>query len=159
VYNLEGSPHLKETQKNIPNQIMPFEVDDLIDFMKEFGLEKFHVALANNHILDNGVEAFDYLISRLNDEKVTYFGTKNKQYTIIDGVALLNFVTGETVAKKAISESRLNYLFYDVKNINKQILHLETNYEKLVMYPHWGRDMDTTIFSTYDNLLKFNKKW
>src|SRR5690606_39243660 len=71
----------------------------------------------------------------------------------------LNFVTGETVAKKAISESRLNYLFYDVKNINKQILHLETNYEKLVMYPHWGRDMDTTIFSTYDNLLKFNKKW
>lgn len=159
IFNLEGSPLLLQEERNIPLQIMPFEVKGLIEFVQSFGKDKFHIALANNHILDNRTEGFDFLISELNKYGIKYFGTCDKPYTVIDDVAILNFVTAETVAKRKIGESRLNYLFYDTSKINRQIHELEEQYDKLILYPHWGRDMDTTVFSTYDDRMRFNKKW
>lgn len=159
IYNLEGSPQIVDKSKNVPIQIMPFEVDEVIRFMSQFGLEKFHVALANNHILDNGLEAFDYLVKKFKSQNIKFFGTKEFPFTVINHVAILNFVTGETVAKKNICKSRLNYLFYDTDEINQQIKNIESQFEKLILYPHWGRDMDTTIFKTYDNRLRYDKKW
>ncbi len=72
-------------------------------------------------------------------------------------MVVLNFLTAETVAASSGRE-RLNYLFYNTKNIVKQITAIEAMPFIPVMYPHWGRDMDTTVFKTYK--LKFNAdKW
>lgn len=159
VFNLEGSPLLSENARNKPLQIMPFDVRKIIAFIKKYGGDKFYVALANNHILDNGVSGFDYLIKELKQNEIQYFGTVDQPYADIGGVAILNLVTSETVAKKKISESRLNYLFYNTNKINGQISELESKYQKLIFYPHWGRDMDTKIFKTFDKKLKFKKDW
>lgn len=156
-FNLEGSP-LTGSDIDKPNQIMPFKVEDVIKFVVKYGINKFILALANNHILDNGLDGFDYLIKQLSSFGIKYFGTKEKPYiNLEDQVTVLNFVTAETVAKFS-SRKRLNYLFHNPENINKQIKEIEAIKSKPIMYPHWGRDMDTTVFSTY----KFNfdeNKW
>lgn len=159
IFNLEGSPLLPEVDRNVPVQIMPFEVEKLLNFFYRFGKEKFHVALANNHILDNGVLGFDYLLSEFEKHSISYFGTKSQPHITIEDVAFLNFVTAETVAKRETGEARLNYLFYNTEKINCQIRGLENQFEKLILYPHWGRDMDTTVFRTYDRKIVMNKKW
>src|SRR5699024_7128284 len=127
-----------------------FNIDEFLAFIKQFGKSKFVVALANNHILDNGDRGFNYLIKKLEAHSISYFGTKNKPFIDIDGeVSVLNFVTAETVARHS-SRKKLNYLFYDPSTINKQIKELEKKGTDLVLYPHWGRDMDRTTFKTYD---------
>lgn len=157
VFNLEGSPLLPNEQFHEVNQIMPFDVDYIVDFLNKFGREKFLIALANNHILDNKVVAFDYLIEKFNENGITYFGTKDAPSITINNFSILNFVTGETVAKRKEGVKRLNYLFYDASQINKQINGLNSN--TCILYPHWGRDMDTQVFNTYKNKLKIPKKW
>lgn len=159
VLNLEGSPQLPQTAENLPTQIMPFNVKNFIEFISAFGKEKFHIALANNHILDNGIKAFDWMIKEFDENKIHYFGTNTKPYTIINNIAFLNVVTAETVAKRKKGESRLSYLFYNTDNLNRLIKSVEKKYDKLVFYPHWGRDMDTTVFETYKKKIKFGKKW
>ena len=159
IFNLEGSPQLPLPDKNVTTQIMPFQVEEIIHFITSYGKEKFHLALANNHILDNGLTGFDYLRQQLDKNGIKYFGTKDKPYSIHGNVAFLNLVTSETVAKKSIGEKRLNYLFYDTRKINQQIKYLESQTEKLVFYPHWGRDMDTSVFKTFKKKLHFEKPW
>lgn len=138
---------------------MTFDVDKLLEFLSRYNYKKFHLALANNHILDNETDGFDYLVERLEENNVQYFGTKERPNIVIGDVLVLNVLTAETVAKRNISEQRLNYLFYNTNKINKQIAEAESQNEKLIFYPHWGRDMDTKIFKTYEKKLKFNKKW
>lgn len=155
VFNLEGSP-LAGSASDDPNQIMPINCDDLIAFLEKYGKEKFVVALANNHILDNGIIGLDFLIQKLKDNNVMFFGTKDNPFIKIDNeVVILNFVTAETVAKYS-GKDYLNYLFYDTKHVKNQINEIEKLSLKPILYPHWGRDMDTTVFNTYN--LGFNKK-
>jgi hypothetical protein len=156
IFNLEGSP-LSNSADDCPNQIMPFKVEDLFSFLKMFDKYKFSIALANNHIFDNGQYGFDYLINKLDDLQISYFGTKEKPFVEInEDLAILNFVTAETVASYS-SRSKLNYLFYDPSEINRQIKELENQNTNLILYPHWGRDMDRTVFNTYDLKLSINK--
>src|SRR5690606_1313913 len=75
IFNLEGSP-LIPFGDNKENQIMPFKVDSLLEFLKRFGENKFHLALANNHIYDNGKSGFDLLVKVLEENQINYFGTK-----------------------------------------------------------------------------------
>src|SRR5699024_666618 len=130
-------------------QIMPFQIGVILSFIKKFGKEKFIIALANNHILDNGFEAFYNLINRLEAAGIACFGTKEKPYIVLDNArVILNFVTAETVATLSCRKF-LNYLFYDKKNILSQIKELRDKQIPLVFYPHWGRDMDRETFNTY----------
>lgn len=158
VFNLEASPKLDQST-NMP-QIMPFDIGVVLDFFNQFGKEKFIVALANNHILDNGIYAFDKLVSIFDQNGIEYFGTKDKPYVLMNNtIAILNFVTAETVARIS-SKSRLNYLFYDGKEINQQIGLLESRGIARILYPHWGRDMDVKVFKTYRHQLRISRdKW
>lgn len=159
VFNLEGSPLLPAKEENVASQLMPFEVAKLIAFLNNFDKDKFYLSLANNHILDNGLKGFDYLVNELEQNNIAYFGTKNKPCTEIGDVAVLSLVTAETVANIYTGKARLNYLFYRTQKINRQIKMLEAGGSKLIFYPHWGRDMDTTVFKTYVRKLKFQKDW
>lgn len=158
VLNLEASPQTPQPSKSM--QIMPFDIEQVLRFFNLFGKEKFVVALANNHILDNGFDAFDMLISVFQKNQIEYFGTKDRPYVLINNsIGILNFVTAETVARIS-SKKRLNYLFYDTERINQQIEQLESKGITRILYPHWGRDMDSEIFKTYHHLLKINRhKW
>ena len=156
IFNLEGAP-LNNTCFDEVNPIMPFDFGEFSAFLEQFNKDKFIIALANNHILDNGESGFDYLIKKLTSSDISFFGTKNKPFINIDGeVSVLNFVTAETVARYS-SRKKLNYLFYDPSTINKQIKELEKKETDLILYPHWGRDMDRTIFDTYDLKLAEDK--
>lgn len=149
VFNLEGSPtYVSNT--DCGNQILPFRISELLKFLEKFGKKKFIIALANNHILDNGEKGLDHLIETFQNNNITYLGTYNKPYiTIQEKLSILNFVTAETVASYS-SRKKLNYLFYNTSKINNQIKELETKETDLILYPHWGRDMDRTAFKTYD---------
>ncbi|SFG62666.1 CapA family protein [Pedobacter insulae] len=157
VFNLEGSP-LTGSDLDNRSQIMPINCDELIAFLEAFGKERFVIALANNHILDNGSVGLEFLIQQLKEYNVPFFGTKEKPFIIIEEeVVILNFVTAETVAKYA-GKDHLNYLFYNTKQIREQIIEIEQLPNKPILYPHWGRDMDTTVFKTYN--LGFDKnRW
>lgn len=157
IFNLEGSP-LTGSDFDDDSQIMPFNCDYLIAFLEEYGKDKFVIALANNHILDNGSKGFDFLIQKLRNNNIVYFGTKCTPFININNeVAVLNFVTAETVAKYS-GRHHLNYLFYGVKRIKNQINKIQEMRVTPILYPHWGRDMDTTLFKTYD--LGFDKdRW
>lgn len=158
IFNLEGSPLMNSTI-DISNQIMSFTLEELDNFLIRFGKEKFLIALANNHILDNGLSGLDHLIEYLVYQKINFFGTKEIPYFQSNNIGIINFVTAETVADYSVGKQKLNYLFYDGTNINSQIKELESKANYLLMYPHWGRDMDTQIFKTYNKIIKTNKKW
>ncbi len=159
VFNLEGSP-LTNSIEDVPNQIMSFEIKELDVFLNRFGKDKFLLALANNHILDNGISGFDHLVQYLENHHIKFFGTKERPYFKLGNLAILNFVTAETVADYTLGRQKLNYLFYKGSKINKQIKEMELKTDDyLVMYPHWGRDMDTKVFKTYDNIIKTSKEW
>ncbi len=76
VFNLEGSP-LLGSEEDIPHQIMPFRFEELLAFFERYGKDKFIVALANNHILDNGFKGFDHLVKNLEDHHIRFFWNKH----------------------------------------------------------------------------------
>lgn len=156
VFNLEGA--VTNESEKLPKQILAFKIEEIVGFCKKYGKEKFVIALANNHIFDNGVSGFNFLIEHLNKESIMFFGTKEKPHiTLNNTLSVLNFVTAETVATYK-SKPFLNYLFYKEKNIQQQIDDLQETDKQLILYPHWGRDMDKKEFSTY-NLKLDSKKW
>ena len=115
LFNLEGSPNF-ENGKSFGNQILPFKYNELVNFLKEFGKEKFVVSLANNYVLDNGELQFNELVKRLKVEDIKYVGTKDKPYIIIGEFAILSFVSRETgISFK--TRKYLNTLFFSSKNI------------------------------------------
>lgn len=154
-FNLEGSP-LTGTNLDLQFQLMPFHIDEILRFLKRFGKDKFVVALANNHIFDNGIGGFEYLVKKLEEHNISYVGTKNIPYKHVnEKVTVLNFVTAETVVNYKCRKF-LNLVFYSPSDINRQIQELEKSNRQLVLFPHWGRDMDRTIFNTYN--LKYSKE-
>lgn len=155
LFNLEGTFITECSSKQ--SVIMPFSLDELTCLIDCIGSEKIIVALANNHILDSGSDDFNLLVDYLATNNVKYLGTKDKPYIVLrNSLAILNFVTGETVAKYS-SRKNLNYLFYNTKVIDQQIAQLESKYENLILYPHWGRDLDRTEFNTYKFSIDYSK--
>lgn len=153
VFNLEGTYTI--SNRKLP--LMPFYKDDLLSFVNRFTTTKFIIALANNHILDNGNGAFDSLVNLLEESNIDYLGTKLKPYIILDNLAILNFVSAETLVD-ATAQHKLNYLFLNENTINSQIKHLEERVSgPLIFYPHWGRDMDKKILKTYTFTMDKNR--
>ncbi len=147
IFNLEGTYCFSGEEQQ--HTLLPIDIDSLFKFIRYFGKNKFLISIANNHILDNGVENFKKMLNLFESNGINYFGTANKPWASIDkNVAVLTFVTAETVAS-IHNAFQLNYIFYCKNRIQRQIKELESQYEKLILYPHWGRDMDKTRFKTY----------
>ena len=75
LFNLKGSPNFQNSF-NKRDQILKFNVLDLYDFLNQYSISKFIISVANNHILDNGIENFNKFIKFLNDKDIKFVGDK-----------------------------------------------------------------------------------
>lgn len=143
VANLEG-PVIKESECDVIDKYKYnlSSTNDALAFFKRVGLK--YVSLANNHISDftGGIEKTK---SVLNENGISYFGTKDKPFLEIKGnvpivlIGLKSVVTGGSIEKGADSVVAFNprRLIRLVKNLKE-----ENPKRKIVIFPHWGYELD-----------------
>ncbi|HIP47599.1 MAG TPA: CapA family protein [Lutibacter sp.] len=104
------------------------------------------VCLANNHIMDYGVEAFDDTLQYLNSESINYFGAgiRNDNYNnpaILKienkSIAVLGYACPSTHPSElnGIGASELI-----IENVLQDITNIRKNVDFMVLQFHWGEE-------------------
>jgi hypothetical protein len=95
LFNLESSPNFAGSNSK-KNQILKFNVEAFYNFLYEYGVNKFIISIANNHILDNGIENFKRFLNFLDSKGIKYVGNKSRPFIEIDDFIFYSFVSWET---------------------------------------------------------------
>lgn len=120
-----------------------------IDGIKELGFNLF--TLANNHILDFGVDGFYNTMKKLTSAGLDYFGAgKNEEeaakiyYKTIDGKKYAFIAASSVLPKdnwKAKGENPGVNNGYDYAKICLQVKEAKKNAENVIVYIHWGIEL------------------
>lgn len=111
------------------------------------------VGLANNHVYDNLDDGFDKTIGFLEANGIAHFGAsivgKERDPFIFrfNGVSIgvLNYVTQDTNPTRPVgSRVELNWLY--LHKAQEDILKLHLEVDHVVVYPHWGGEMEGSMF-------------
>jgi len=154
LLNLEGSPNFKSLT-NSKNQILKFRSDCFFDFTNHFGNSKFIISLANNHILDNGHKPFQYFKNELKIRGIKHLGTREKKYLEIDENTVIYSFATITTGLKTMDFLILNTLFCNETRIINEIELLLLKFKIVIVYPHWGIDLNSTKQNPYQKLQSF----
>jgi hypothetical protein len=101
-----------------------------------------YVSLANNHTLDGGLNRFRKMQEVLQSEKIITFGTREKPFVIFEvsgrKIGVLAFAWRFTGAKAR----EVNLCWISLKKIIEQVSELKSKTDYLIVYPHWGIDLE-----------------
>ncbi|WP_235598555.1 CapA family protein [Kosmotoga arenicorallina] len=101
-----------------------------------------YLNIANNHIFDDGYDGFERTINFLNDCQIPYFGLKETPFVVIKlenvKVGILSFAWRMTGARN----NAINVCWLKCSKVFKQIDELKKISDYIVVYPHWGIDME-----------------
>jgi len=137
LFNLEGSPNFASFN-NKKNQILKFDVEAFYNFLYKYGVNKFIVSIANNHILDNGIGNFKRFLNFLDSKGIKYVGSKSIPFIEIEDFLIYSVVSWET----GITEPYFKYLNSLKFNHDKVQKIIDNNLDKkIIIYPHWGMDL------------------
>lgn len=149
---------VKENDKQFTFRAKP----EYINVLTELGVNM--VALANNHILDYGIDAFRDTVDLLNSSKIGYAGAgedvdeasrplyitvKDCKIAIISSSHVIPFISWTAGVKKPGVAST-----YDPSRLLSEIEVARKNADIVVVYVHWGEEMKTTPLSYQKNLAK-----
>jgi poly-gamma-glutamate synthesis protein (capsule biosynthesis protein) len=120
-----------------------------------FGNNLLAVNLANNHILDFGLEGLDSTLRELESENIRYFGL-NKPTDRTLNPLIINHNDQRIALMAVICESTnplvefddFNYLsLLDFNEINCIIEKVRSEVDRIVIYVHWGEEESSLPFS------------
>ncbi len=116
------------------------------DYLSKLKINKFHgFGLANNHSLDYGLEGALDTIDYIENAGIQVFGfSKNMNYSIgkfeVDGIKV-----GVIACVKKGRWSKELYGYgpdsYDNELIKELIFKNITNFDHIIVYPHWGTEL------------------
>lgn len=135
IANLEGyiTDNPTSTDLGMPNDSVK-KLRDLLNIR--------YVSLANNHTLDGGLDRFRKMEEVLQSEGIICFGTREKPYVIFEvsgkKIGVLAFAWRFTGAKAR----ELNLCWISLKKIIEQVNELKLKTDYLIVYPHWGIDLE-----------------
>lgn len=138
--NLETvlSSHGKEAEKAVVLYASP----DRVNYLKEVAFDILNVA--NNHIMDLGVEGFNETLEVLNKNALSFIGVKNRTFTepwaMVEkndiAIGFLGYSSiGFTDPRKGISINGINEaeIVADIRNLKPQC-------DVVIISLHWGLD-------------------
>jgi len=135
IANLEGYVD------DVPRNNTLGMTEDSIKKMRELLNIRF-INLANNHTLDGDKKSFRRTEEVLQNEGITSFGTRERPYVTFENsgkkIGVLAFAWRFTGAKSRV----LNLCWISLKEIIKQVSKLKSEVEYLIVYPHWGVDLE-----------------
>lgn len=125
-----------------------------VQSIQEEGIKQFSaLSLANNHVYDAGEcsEMIDFLVKQF--PNIQFFGTNNLPYAFFN-------VDGERTAIIGSLEkcgSRGSLLFRE-ENVLDLIRSLRNDFQKIYIYPHWGKESEYTRYPN-PRQIKLAHKW
>ena len=134
----------------LPNKMYTFRAKkERLSIYDEMGVDM--VTLANNHVYDYGVDAFNDMLDSFNEYKIPHIGAghnieeaKNPYYFIINGYKIA-FVSASRAEKNimtpgASSDSGGVFRCYDPTDMINLIKELKSNSDYVIPIIHFGRE-------------------
>ncbi len=144
----------KELRLNYPTSFLKSIENSGIDF----------VTIANNHLFDRGIDAYNNTLNNLNNSKLKYTGTKNN-YKIINikglKIGVLSYTYGLNYLDNDDYKEYTNFLVNPYskefnkykKQIHKDFAKLKkANVDMIIVMPHYGTEFNYKIDL-------YQKKW
>lgn len=151
--NLETSVTASENKD--PSRVFNFKIDpvlfkDLISPLRASSTLAFNIA--NNHILDYGLEGMEETKKVLSDLKIPFVGTVDTPYTIIPAPGMNVGFMGISDHPSEWATKGLNYL--DIEGgywtrFLEQVKMVQSKCDILIVYIHWGPNWVDTINPKY----------
>ncbi len=92
--------------------------------------------LANNHVYDAGVDAFDRMIERLNSlEDIQFYGLKDRPFAKLNCNGLRIAVIGCLEPCRARGPKLIRE-----EDVTDLILQIRSRFDRVYVTPHWGRE-------------------
>jgi poly-gamma-glutamate synthesis protein (capsule biosynthesis protein) len=119
------------------------------NYLKDiFGSNLLAVCLANNHILDYGLEGLDSTLRELESEAVRYFGLNkpqdgslNPRIIDINGMKVALMASICETTSPLVEFDDFNYLsLLDMNDITCRIDRVRKEADRIVIYVHWGEE-------------------
>lgn len=136
VANFEG--YLSETTDP---STLGITMENFLHMVKVLNIK--YLNIANNHVFDGGLECFKHTIKALHNLEIEFFGLKEKPFIIVEigglKFGILSFAWRMTGTKN----KALNICILRLSKIKKQIKELKKTVDYIIIYPHWGIDMET----------------
>ena len=137
IINLEGYLN-NDAIRN--KETLGFTNSQLMETLRT--LNVIAVNVANNHILDGGIDKYKELLTLLADNGILVFGTRNSPCAIISiksiNIGLCSFVWRLT----GICSKELNCVYFNAKKQLNIFKNTQKKSEFTVIYPHWGIDFE-----------------
>ena len=115
-------------------------------YFRNLYVEKFNaLGLANNHVMDYGLEGVRDLMGLLNKKKIQYFGFSEDKDFSVGHITSNGIRFGLIGCVKKGRWSKENFGFgpntYDCSTICGKIRENKTRFDHIIIYPHWGTEL------------------
>lgn len=149
VANLECS--ITDNDENPADKAYTFNLPTkYVDGLKQSKIDLF--TLANNHILDYGMDELNHTIKVLDDNNIYHIGAADNLYDAkkvfikeIDGKRYAFFAASAVLPKdswKANFEHGGVCNGYDIKSVVDEIKLIRPYFDKIIVYMHWGKELE-----------------
>lgn len=149
IANLECS--ITDNDENPADKAYTFNLPTkYVDGLKQSKIDLF--TLANNHILDYGMDELNHTIKVLDDNNIYHIGAADNLYDAkkvfikeIDGKRYAFFAASAVLPKdswKANLEHGGVCNGYDVKSVVDEIKLIRPYFDKIIVYMHWGKELE-----------------
>lgn len=147
--NLECS--ITDNDENPADKTYTFNLPTkYVDGLKQTRIDLF--TLANNHILDYGMDELNHTIKVLDENNIDHIGAADNLYDAkkvfikeIDGKRYAFFAASAVLPKdswKANFEHGGICNGYDVKSVVDEIKFIRPYFDKIIVYMHWGKELE-----------------
>ena len=120
--------------------------------LKELNIDLF--TIANNHILDYGVEALNNTIEELDKMDIAHIGAGKDIYDAkkayikeIDGKRYA-IIGASSVLPRESWKARVDnpgvFNAYDIMSVVEDVKLLRSYFDKIIVYMHWGKELENT---------------
>jgi poly-gamma-glutamate synthesis protein (capsule biosynthesis protein) len=126
-----------------------------------FGKFPIAVCLANNHIMDFGVNAYEKTINYLKDNNINYFGAGSEKnnynnpfiYSLgSNQVAIFGYVCPSTHPS---NEEKAGVALMDIKKMEEDISNIKSSVDLIILNLHWG--VEEIAYPKYEDRLLAHK--
>ena len=149
IANLECS--ITDNDENPADKTYTFNLPTkYVHGLKQTKIDLF--TLANNHILDYGMDELNHTIKVLDDNDIYHIGAADNIYDAkkvfikeIDGKRYAFFAASAVLPKdswKANLEHGGVCNGYDVKSVVDEIKLIRPYFDKIIVYMHWGKELE-----------------
>lgn len=147
--NLECS--ITDNDENPADKTYTFNLPTkYVDGLKQTRIDLF--TLANNHILDYGMDELNHTIKVLDENDIYHIGAADNLYDAkkvfikeIDGKRYAFFAASAVLPKdswKANFDHGGICNGYDVKSVIDEIKFIRPYFDKIIVYMHWGKELE-----------------